>query len=318
MKFINMLKISNDVVVVIVTFNSQNNIYNLLESLINQTYKSLSILIIDNASIDNTCNIVKDFIDKYSQKEIIFYELGYNSGGAGGFYYGLKFAYEQGATYIFTIDDDAYLDNNNYIENMLSFKHGRVGDLDVVAPLVIDSENKNLAAYEYKLGDAKLVEIYDICSHYLHKEIKDIKLFNGVLFDRKVIDKIGLPKKEFFIRGDEQEYKSRIMQTDLSVAVNINCKVFHPSSLSEYYYIRGNRYHHLDSPFKLYYSTRNRFYMIKIRKDWGVLKKIRYVFNEVRKYSYFYLIHRKLDILNYFLWIKSATLGLIGYMNNIK
>jgi glycosyltransferase involved in cell wall biosynthesis len=50
--------------VLIPTYNSELYIKETLESILNQTYKNLEIVVIDDASIDNTINIVKRYEDK--------------------------------------------------------------------------------------------------------------------------------------------------------------------------------------------------------------------------------------------------------------
>src|SRR5690606_18219293 len=38
-----------------------------IESIINQTYKNVEILVLDNISKDATCNIVNEYVNKYPQ-----------------------------------------------------------------------------------------------------------------------------------------------------------------------------------------------------------------------------------------------------------
>lgn len=50
--------------VLITTYNSEKYIKDALESILNQTYSNLEIVIIDDASIDNTLEIIQSFKDK--------------------------------------------------------------------------------------------------------------------------------------------------------------------------------------------------------------------------------------------------------------
>lgn len=52
------------VTVFMAAYNSQDHIRKSLESILNQTYENLEILIIDDGSIDNTVNIIKSYNDK--------------------------------------------------------------------------------------------------------------------------------------------------------------------------------------------------------------------------------------------------------------
>ncbi|TKZ29207.1 glycosyltransferase family 2 protein, partial [Brachyspira catarrhinii] len=62
----NNMKIS----VIVPSYNSERYISRCLNSLINQTYKNLEIIIIDDYSTDNSCKIIEEFQKKYNN--IIF------------------------------------------------------------------------------------------------------------------------------------------------------------------------------------------------------------------------------------------------------
>ena len=50
--------------IIIPTYNVENYISKGLYSCINQTYKNIEIIVVDDGSIDNTCNIVEEYIKK--------------------------------------------------------------------------------------------------------------------------------------------------------------------------------------------------------------------------------------------------------------
>ena len=294
------------VAVVIVTFNSAKHILTLLGRLFTQTLAIDRIIIVDNHSSDETCQLIKNL----NKNNIILHELPNNQGGAGGFYQGLKMALEYQSEYIFTFDDDALPSSDDFIKNMLAFK--KENQAHVVSPLVIDAYNHQNTAYEYKVAHQKMSSVSNIQNAAIF--IKDIKLFNGVLFDKLVLKKIGLPKPEFFIRGDEQEFRERILANGLIALTATKETVYHPASVDEYHYIKGRRYHHVDNVFKQFYSTRNRFYMLKL-KNISSLKKAKIIISEWYRYTWFYLCHKK-DLKGYVLWLKAMLFGLMGYMKN--
>ncbi|WP_019520658.1 glycosyltransferase [Faucicola boevrei] len=294
--------------VVIVTFNSKAFIQRLLDCLLSQTYQPNYIVIIDNHSTDNTCELIKN----YNNPIIKLVELHNNLGGAGGFAKGLKEAIHLNSDFIFSFDDDAYPKDNDFIEKMLSFKTNH--NLDVVAPLVVDTHNHDKTAYEYLVDNQKSSDVNSIQKH---EKIDELKLFNGVLFDKKVLLKLKGPRPEFFIRGDEEEFRQRIVRAGFKFATFTEQIVYHPSSVDEYYYIKGKRYHHIKNTFKLFYSTRNRFYMLKLREDFTLRKKITVAFKEFWRYSWFYLIYQK-NIQHYYVWLKAFIFGLLGYVKNQK
>ncbi|MDO4250048.1 MAG: glycosyltransferase [Moraxella sp.] len=299
------------IAVVIVTFNSAKHIGRLLDKLLSQSYPVAQIIIVDNKSDDKTCDIVHGYQNNNFGIKIHLHQLGANLGGAGGFAKGFEIAKDSGCDYIVSLDDDAYPASDTFIADMVAAKNQY--DYDAISALVVDSDNHELAAYEYQVNGNRHTRIIDIQKvPFLDN---DIKLFNGALFDKKVVERVGIPRAEFFIRGDEQEYKMRILSAGFKTAVFTRVIVYHSTSVSEYFYIQGKRYHHLDSPFKLFYSVRNQAYILRLRNDINMFKKSKIAYKYFWQYTWFYLVYKK-NTRSYWLWLKAFIYGLIGYMKN--
>lgn len=74
----------------IVTYHNSENIIQLLDSLINQTYPLDEVIVYDNNSSDSTPELIK----KYSKKVTLF-ESKANIGLGGAQAYGINFAFNQ-------------------------------------------------------------------------------------------------------------------------------------------------------------------------------------------------------------------------------
>jgi teichuronic acid biosynthesis glycosyltransferase TuaG len=76
-KLTKMIKKNNNplVSVLIPSYNSSKFIKDTLDSVVKQTYKNLEIVVSDDASSDDTLNIVKKYKDKDSRIEIIHREI---------------------------------------------------------------------------------------------------------------------------------------------------------------------------------------------------------------------------------------------------
>ena len=88
------------VIAVIVTYNRQHLLSNCITALKNQTRK-VDILVINNGSTDDTAKWLKKQknIDHITQE---------NLGSGGGFYTGIKTAFERGYHWIWLMDDDGF------------------------------------------------------------------------------------------------------------------------------------------------------------------------------------------------------------------
>jgi len=229
------------IVAVVVTYNRKEDLINCLQSIFNQSQTVDALYIIDNKSTDGTPEylienkIIKSLPSFNSDKDEIYSEnkilengkeftLHYirkhtNDGGAGGFYKGMKLAYESNCDWLWLMDDDGVADKEQ-LKNLV--KYSELYKLNYVNALVIDIDDKNKLAFKIK-GYESINEIKE-------KEIIEgfMSPFNGTLISRKVIDKIGLIKKEMFIWGDEREYTSRVRFNGFKRVTIISAKHFHP------------------------------------------------------------------------------------------
>ena len=90
---------------VVVTFNRKEYLVKNIEALLAQVNAPMDILIIDNASTDGTEETIRHYMDA---GQILYENTGENLGGAGGFNFGIRRAYEAGYDAIWIMDDDTY------------------------------------------------------------------------------------------------------------------------------------------------------------------------------------------------------------------
>lgn len=184
---------------VVVTYNRSELLVQAVEALKKQTYKDMDILIVNNASTDNTEAAMKPYADR---NEIIYFNTGENIGGAGGFNYGMKKAYEMGYDYFWLMDDDSIPDSDA-LEKL--FKADRA----------LNGQYGYLASYVYwKDGTACKMNAPEVSESWLaeKRHVRDnlVKIsrstFVGFFTKREVVEKVGLPVKEFFIWSDDTNY----------------------------------------------------------------------------------------------------------------
>ena len=94
------------VAVVMSTYNGEKFVKEQLDSILNQTYKNIEIIVRDDGSKDNTINIIKEYMKKYSN--IKLYE-GENLGFIQSFFELLKLA--DADYYAYADQDDIWMAN---------------------------------------------------------------------------------------------------------------------------------------------------------------------------------------------------------------
>ena len=104
------------VATIVVTYNRKEMLKECIEALLKQTYKKQQIYIIDNASTDGTKDYIKKYIDN---KKVFYYNTGKNSGGAGGFNYGVREALKNKVDYAWLMDDDSIAEDKNALKSLV-------------------------------------------------------------------------------------------------------------------------------------------------------------------------------------------------------
>lgn len=91
---------------VCVTFNRAEFLRDFLTSAAALAPAPERVIVVDNASTDNTPGVLAEFIESGRFAEFIVHREPVNTGGAGGFHRGVHLACELGATWIWMMDDD--------------------------------------------------------------------------------------------------------------------------------------------------------------------------------------------------------------------
>lgn len=123
--------------VVIVTWNSEKDILPCIRSIRNQDYTNINIIVVDNASSDNTVTLIKNIfpeVEVLAQTENLFLT------GANNI--GIEYAItKQSADYILVLNPDTYAAENLVTELLKPFeKNDRLG---ATGPMVKFWKNKN-------------------------------------------------------------------------------------------------------------------------------------------------------------------------------
>lgn len=200
---------SESITAVVVTYNRARLLLECLDALLRQTRPVNRIVLIDNASSDDTVQRLTagGYLDNPT---IVYARLSSNTGGAGGFYEGMRMAHDLGADWIWIMDDDA-----EPLDDALARMEPSLGipNIGGVANLTIGLDDAPQIEHRGWLNlhstNARAHRVIDPQSLAPNMKIS-FASFVGLAVHRSAIDRIGLPKREFFFRGDDLEYCVRL------------------------------------------------------------------------------------------------------------
>jgi len=257
------------IAIVLCTFNRIDCLKIALQKYENQTVKPDFMVIVNNASTDGT----KEYLDKWegspsSIKKIIIHNK-QNIGGSGGFSRGVEEALKLDCDYMFLADDDAFaesevLEEIHKADTYLNEKKTNVAALCTAIYNGLDRELSHRCRVKQGFFNVKFDWVSQ--KEYSTKLFKvDIFTFVGACIKKSIVEKIGLPKTQYFIYYDDAEYCMRIREHG-----DIYCV---PSSIMHHDIGHDRRF-----SWKDYYDTRNWIDLVKTyfsqRYVWGAVIKM--------------------------------------------
>lgn len=187
---------------VIVTYNRPKMLKGCIERLLGQQDAVCDVLVVDNASTDNTPEIVREI----ASERLHYRNTGKNLGGAGGFNFGVRWAVESGYDRIWLMDDDTFPEPDA-LAGLLRADAMLEGNFAFLSSAVLWKDGKgcvmNRPGIYLKYED----ELARLADGLLRIEQAT---FVSMFLNTQAVLKAGLPIREFFIWGDDIEYSRRI------------------------------------------------------------------------------------------------------------
>ena len=260
----------------IVTYNRKELLSQNIEMLLKQTMTVDSIIIVDNCSSDGTYEYLKNC--GWTTEPFLYLKTETNIGGAGGFYTGVKAAYEAGADWIVLMDDDGRMADEHTMEILYRAARKLYDENRGERKLFV-----NALVQKGELLSFKIDHMYTVVEAMMAAKNGLIEgaanPFNGTLISRELVSDIGYPKKEFFIKGDEVDYKQRALDAGAYVGTVTEAKYIHPRPETVEKTVLGVKVpFFVEAPWKEYYAARNFTYMYKLQ-EWykGILFELIFV-----------------------------------------
>ncbi len=187
--------------------------------------------------------------------------LDQNTGGAGGFAAGMKLAFENGAEWVWMMDDDA----EPHPEALEQLMRVATDPSHVYGSLAVcgDETSWLTTVLNPPLGEVERPE--DVPEH---AEVQSLP-FLGFLIHRDLVARIGLPDTGYFIAADDVEYCVRAQHAGAKIIMASRSRIEHPKSRPYKVKVLGRTLTCLAlPPWKRYYDTRNR--LLIARRHYGI------------------------------------------------
>ncbi|MFI8594544.1 glycosyltransferase family 2 protein [Microbacterium sp. NPDC078428] len=238
--------------IAIVTYNRSGLLSRLLESIASMDPQPGHVVVIDNASVDDTTDVVESFRDRLGT-ELVYRRLDTNTGGSGGFSEGMRTAYDLGSTWIWLMDDDVEV-----IPDGLARMGAWAPRFKSVQGRRYDYDGSEFY-WQYRLSIPLGIPIPFAPADFDERGYREMNsgCFEGMFIHRDIVEKIGLPDPRFFIYWDDSVYGWLASQHTTSVIVNefvlkrtreikqwdMGIRHLNASSNAYRYYIMRNRGH---------------------------------------------------------------------------
>jgi GT2 family glycosyltransferase len=247
--------------IITVNFNQTQVTLDFLESIRNQDYKDLEIIVVDNASKKSPEEEIRSRFP-----EVIFIRSEKNLGFAGGNNLGIKAAK---GDFLFFINNDTIIPENTISRLVYGLRSSsKVG---MISPLIYYYDQQDTLQYAGSTEVATLTGRNSSIGYHekwrLSDEIKPTAYPHGaaMMIPRAIVVEVGLMPENFFLYYEELDWCTQIKNHGYEAKVDYGSYILHKESVST-----GK-----NSPLKTYFMTRNR--ILYMRRNVGGIKRLMFL-----------------------------------------
>lgn len=192
--------------VCVLNFNNSTDTIKCLDSLLNLTWEDYKVILVDNASTDNSRDVLQNYVADKSDK-IVFFSLNINKGYAAGNNYALRYALTMpDMDYCWILNNDTIVDSGSLTYLVSFMKNNREVGL-CGSKLIYSWDKSRVQGYGgwYKPWIAISGSIINL------EKISDINYVIGasVFVSKSFLEEIGLMCEDYFLYFEEVDWAER-------------------------------------------------------------------------------------------------------------
>lgn len=241
---------------VTLAYNGAKNLPRQVEALLRQVRPLQEIVVVDNASTDGTSAMLAD---RYPEVTVL--RMTENLGAAGAWAAGLSYAaLQKRHDWIWSFDDDSVPEADSLATLLggIESRNGIKTEVGMIAPMPVHRETKTY--YPPLLWRDGFV---GPSPEQMREPLwfADLVMTSGSLVRREVVEKIGLPRAEFFMDFFDYEYSLRARAHGYKIAVVPEAELGHEVGDARMIWWPGqSRLWTNYAPWREYYNSRNLAY----------------------------------------------------------
>ena len=243
---------------VTVAYNGAEVLPRHLAALKRQTRKLDEVVVVNNASADNTVNLLAN---EYPEATLL--NLAENAGVGGGFAAGLAYAaLTKKYDWVWLFDQDS-VPANDALERLLhglEYLGSGANSIAILAPVCMDSATKLPCPGLSWNGGHRFSSPEDSSQSIT---LVDLVISSGSLMRREAIEVAGLPRADFFMDFVDYEHCLRLRRHGFNIAVVRDSHLDHVLGDPSKFTILGRTTYWTDhAPWRLYYRVRNEVFIV--------------------------------------------------------
>jgi GT2 family glycosyltransferase len=196
---------------VVYSYNRKALAVQCLASIFRQAVAPERIVFVDNGSTDGTRAYLAE-TGLLADSRIDYVRLEQNTGASGGLSTGIRRAWELGCSFAWVMDDDVVCETSTLAELKRAWDENFAagGEAGFLVSSLVDPEGRanNVPQVDDRASPDRCPEWSDLLARGLVRV--RISTLTSILLPRATLDRVGLPRRDFFLWGEDTDYTLRI------------------------------------------------------------------------------------------------------------